>query len=798
MRKKIIALFSALAMVITVMCSAFPVAAAGTLVMQTQASKTTIKQGETVTIDLMITENPGLVSIQTLAVYDETAFEMISVTDGALFTDFTYFESATEDKSKAWWTNFGMADNSTKTGKLYSVTFKAKDDIENGDFDFTFDTWEDAVFNYDEEDVPCSIEKATVKVNDGKSDDATLKSLTVSKGTLDPEFSADTEDYTVILPYGSAVPTVSAEANDANATVNIVQATSFNTGENKATVTVTAEKENTKTYTVTFTEINAVLSSLKVNNVSVSGFDPDKTSYTYEVSYADWKEDTAKIYTIDATASKEDSTVAINENDFALTSTSPNSKTDKNVTVTVTPAQGDKTVYTIKFTVLACVHNYVLDSTKSTEPKCTEAGEDVSVCSVCGDEKTEPVNALGHNNDVEWVTVKEAACEEDGSRTKTCDRCGNVIATEVITKTGHDWSAWTNVEGTENYEKTCSKCHETQTKTVLGHTHDFESPDCEIEIIKPATCTETGLRRIWCADPSCAGNIPDDEIDMIDHTREKTTTPATCTESGLEKVVCTVCKNTLSETELSPLGHSFSEAWSTDVLGHWHACTRCGAENEREAHTEDEGTVSGNVKTYSCTICKYVMRIEAASESDNNNNNNNNDNNNNSNSNNNNNNNNNSSNGSINGSAGSSGGGSGVPTVTAPSAVNPTVSMTVKVENVITGKTTTIIAKKNANGVYARLGEENNGCYANIFTTGGEYIYSALIEGGTAKFNIPDNLKIKIVIDSFAYGEDVASAAAVNDKSAVSLPNIMICLISAVLLAGAAVMTVFIKKRANK
>lgn len=780
MRKKIIALFSALAMVITVMFSAFPVAAAGTLAMQTKASKTTVKQGETITVELVITENPGLVSIQTKAVYDTTAFEIVSVTDGAPFTGGFTFQNRDDDKSEAWWTNFGLAGDSTETGTLYTVTFKVKNDIENGDFEFTFDTWGDKVFNYDEADVPCTIQKATVKVNDGKSDDATLKSLVLSNKnvSLDPAFDPATEDYTVLLPNGSKVPTVTATKNDTKAKIQTTQAKSFNTGENVATIVVTAEKGNTKTYTVTFIEMNALLSSLKVNGTSVTGFDSNKTSYTYEVSYADWKADPAKTYAITATASKEDSTVAISEENVTLTSTDPTKNTDKNATVTVTSAQGDTTTYTIKFTVLACVHDYQPNEAGSTPATCTAAGTKLSVCSICGGEKTEAVKALGHDKNSEW-TVAEATCEADGSRTQICSRCGETIAATVLKAKGHKWSKWTNVEGTGDYTRTCanSNCEiGTQTRTADiaedGHAHDYSIT----EVIKPATCAEKGEQRTWCAVDGCASFQPD-EIAMIDHTPRIEREEPTCTTEGAQREVCIVCGQESEWEVIDALGHDWADTWTSDENDHWHACTRCDADDEREAHTENEGvvttpatTVSNGIKTYSCTVCEKTLRTEVLPMIADNT----------------------------------------TPGLERPTEIYigapiipfggvPTESMSVKVENAITGKTSTARAQRNGSSVSVKLGAENNGYYANVFTTDDEYIYSAVIEGGKAEFNAPSDVKIKIVIDSIAYGEDVSSAAAADIESTeIASGNTAVYLAGVVLLAAATVMTVFIRKRANK
>ena len=89
------------------------------------------------------------------------------------------------------------------------------------------------------------------------SDDATLKSLTVSPGTLDPAFSASVTSYSVELASGTtAVPTVTATATNAAATVDVTDAASL---PGTTTILVTAQDmSTTKTYTVDFTVASGI------------------------------------------------------------------------------------------------------------------------------------------------------------------------------------------------------------------------------------------------------------------------------------------------------------------------------------------------------------------------------------------------------------------------------------------------------------------------------------------------------------------------------------------------------------
>lgn len=87
----------------------------------------------------------------------------------------------------------------------------------------------------------------TLQVEQPKSSDATLKTLTVGGKAI--TLQAGVYNYTVDAESGSAVPQVSATANDGKATIKFTQATSLT---DKATVVVTAEDGSTQTYTITF------------------------------------------------------------------------------------------------------------------------------------------------------------------------------------------------------------------------------------------------------------------------------------------------------------------------------------------------------------------------------------------------------------------------------------------------------------------------------------------------------------------------------------------------------------------
>lgn len=83
--------------------------------------------------------------------------------------------------------------------------------------------------------------------------------------------------------------------------------------------------------------------------------------------------------------------------------------------------------------------------------------------------------------------------------------------------------------------------------------HEF----VQVETIKEATCTETGIKKLSC---SCGATI-EEKIPMIDHSFEwNVEKEATCAEPGIKKGVCSVCNKEEMEAIVA-LGHEY--VWST-------------------------------------------------------------------------------------------------------------------------------------------------------------------------------------------------------------------------------------------
>ncbi|MDL2242244.1 cadherin-like beta sandwich domain-containing protein, partial [Bacteroidales bacterium OttesenSCG-928-K03] len=176
-----------------------------------------------------------------------------------------------------------------------------------------------------------------------QSSDATLSDLTVSEGTLTPEFDPATLNYTVTVPYSITQITITATKNHPAATIVGDGIKALNVGSNPFSIVVIAENSSSKIYNVVVTRASisndATLSDLTVSEGTLTPeFDPATLSYTVSVAY-----ETTEI-TINATANHANATVVGDglkdnlvqgNNPFQIIVTAEDGTTTKTYSVTV-------------------------------------------------------------------------------------------------------------------------------------------------------------------------------------------------------------------------------------------------------------------------------------------------------------------------------------------------------------------------------------------------------------------------------------------------------------------------------
>ena len=129
-----------------------------------------------------------------------------------------------------------------------------------------------------------SVKTYIVTVTRKANSDATLKSLTVSSGTLSPAFNKDVLIYTLEVPYSVDNITITGEVNVNTSNVEGLGSKVLKVGENGFDIVVTAEDKTTKTYNITVTRKEDSDTSLK--SIGVKGYDivkVDNNNYTLTV-----------------------------------------------------------------------------------------------------------------------------------------------------------------------------------------------------------------------------------------------------------------------------------------------------------------------------------------------------------------------------------------------------------------------------------------------------------------------------------------------------------------------------------
>lgn len=193
-----------------------------------------------------------------------------------------------------------------------------------------------------------------------------------------------------------------------------------------------------------------------------------------------------------------------------------------------------------------------------TAATCTESGLKQKKCTKCSEIlETVAISVLEHTA----ISMEEVSptCTEDGKEGgKKCSICGEILEEQNIVKAlGHSYALDTNASTDTTLVYKCSRCNDEYTIENTGGCTDGHT-ESNWQIVKEATCTEKGLRKIVCT--KCGIIIKSEEIAMVDHTVEILAgKAATCTENGLtEGKKCSVCGEILiAQTEITTSGHNY-------------------------------------------------------------------------------------------------------------------------------------------------------------------------------------------------------------------------------------------------
>ncbi len=205
--------------------------------------------GNTVTINVTISSSTTLGSWQADLNYDRNYLKLTS----------TNSESG----------GTAMAGNSTNgstKSKTYKFTFKA---LKSGSTKVSIDSY--IAYDWDTKELSMTGSTKNIKIMTQEelestySDDANLKSLSIEGYTLTPEFNKDTLEYNLEVENDITSIKIIASKSNANASVDGAGDKTLEEGNNKFEIVVTAQKGNTKTYTINVNrkELNPITVTVK-------------------------------------------------------------------------------------------------------------------------------------------------------------------------------------------------------------------------------------------------------------------------------------------------------------------------------------------------------------------------------------------------------------------------------------------------------------------------------------------------------------------------------------------------------
>ena len=246
-------ILSVLIMTIVVFSNKNIVLAAGSI--SVSASKTTVKVGDVVTISTSI--SPGEYGVNATLTKSSGAFEFVEgdniYSDGGTPNNSIKVKAVSEGSCTFSVRVINAFDDQLKETSMSSgsVTITATSASSNNDSNSNKDNKDNSGSNTGNDS---NANKDNENKEEKKSSNSSLGSLVISAGSLSPEFSAATKDYTATVDYSCSSLAVTANPADSKASVTSVTGNdSLEVGENTVSVVVTAEDGSTSTYNIVVT-----------------------------------------------------------------------------------------------------------------------------------------------------------------------------------------------------------------------------------------------------------------------------------------------------------------------------------------------------------------------------------------------------------------------------------------------------------------------------------------------------------------------------------------------------------------
>lgn len=382
------------------------------------------KQGDNVTLNVTMSNNPGLVTMSIKVEYDTNILQLISVADTKLLVG-SQLNTNYGSPYKITWADGSATVNNNKTGAIANFTFKIKDNAKVGSTNVKLSFIDSYDTDYSENNFSATSGKIEVgckshtfgaytKVNDGTHKRVCsacgfeeTKNHTWNGGTVTKQASckeSGTKHFTC---------TACGAAKDET----IAKTNSHSWGGYKVTKNPACTTPGTQTRTC------SVCGKTETQQINATGH-----------SMGAWVQSKAPTCTAAGEEKRSCSKCSHSET-----------------------------------RALKALGHSFSHPTVTKEPTCTEPGTETGKCSRCGQETSNSIKATGHKFGA-WGNVKEATCKEGGTQKRVCSKCKaeETKATEAL---GHDFENPTIVKAatiseTGLKEGKCKRCGETTSEVI--------------------------------------------------------------------------------------------------------------------------------------------------------------------------------------------------------------------------------------------------------------------------------------------------------------------------------------------
>ena len=382
--------------IIVVLAMGMTVSAAGSGKLVLTADKTELQPGDTVTITLNVTENPGIITLDGVSVkYDADVFSVIAKTpdpdvegseEGLLLPDIAT-RPVTDDQNDAGTVKYSLGkdtarSNYTKTGAVATLVLNVKDSAMNGTTDVTVSLT--SSLDKDEEFVTFSMSPVALTITGGKCVHE-LSKVSAVAATCEKEGNKEYYKCSICGKLFSDAAGTTETTGDAV----VIKAIGHAWDNGTVTKAATCTEKGVKTYTCTHDSSHTM-----TEDIAATGHNWDEGKVTTEPGC-----ETKGVKT------------------YTCTNDSSHTKTEA---------------------ISATGHSW--DEGKvTTEPGCETKGVKTYTCkNDSSHTQTEDIPATGHSWDPGKVTT-EPGCETKGVKTYTCTHDSSHTMTEDIAATGHSW-----------------------------------------------------------------------------------------------------------------------------------------------------------------------------------------------------------------------------------------------------------------------------------------------------------------------------------------------------------------------